>query len=307
MLLVMTMKNIHIDELMTDYLNDLRLALAGQDQALIQDALYDAEDHIRAALSESNNIPEEFATIVDSYGSAQEIAEYYCEMESTVNLALHGNKKNSIPIMKNRFFSVLTDGDAYRAMIYMILAAPIGLVYFGWVTIFGLASLSASILVIGIPFFLIFLKSMELFSLFEGRLIEMLLGQRMPRRPHYQKYNQNGKNLQSWLKAINEMIKSRRVWTTIIYMVLQVGLGLIYFMTVVSGAIISIAVFISPIVDPILHAINPVNTIDIDWYWFPIAMPGSFIAFVVILHAAKILGKQQAKLARYLLVGVESK
>ena len=301
------MSNEHIDELMTAYLSDLKLALAGQDQALVQDALYDAEDHIRAALSESEDTPDVFANIVQSYGTAQEIAEYYCDMESTVNHALHGSKKPSTPIMKNRFFSVLTDGDAYRAMIYMVLAAPIGIVYFGWVAIFGLGSLSASLLIIGIPFFLIFLKSMELFSLFEGRLIEMLLGQRMPRRPCYQKHVQYDNKLQGWLSAIGELLKGRRIWTTIIYLGLQAWLGLIYFMTLVTGAILSIAVFISPIVDPILHAINPANTIDIDWYWFPIAMPGSFITFVIILHLAKIIGNQQAKFARYLLVRVEIK
>ncbi|MDG2089882.1 MAG: sensor domain-containing protein [Gammaproteobacteria bacterium] len=301
------MSNEHIDELMTAYLSDLKLALAGQDQALVQDALYDAEDHIRAALSESEDTPDVFANIVQSYGTAQEIAEYYCDMESTVNHALHGSKKPSTAIMKNRFFSVLTDGDAYRAMIYMVLAAPIGIVYFGWVAIFGLGSLSASLLIIGIPFFLIFLKSMELFSLFEGRLIEMLLGQRMPRRPRYQKHVQYDNKLQGWLSAIGDLLKRRRIWTTIIYLGLQAWLGLIYFMTLVTGAILSIVVFISPIVDPILHAINPANTIDIDWYWFPIAMPGSFITFVIILHLAKIIGNQQAKFARYLLVGVEIK
>ena len=301
------MSNEHIDELMTAYLSDLKLALAGQDQALVQDALYDAEDHIRAALSESEDTPDVFANIVQSYGTAQEIAEYYCDMESTVNHALHGSKKPSTAIMKNRFFSVLTDGGAYRAMIYMVLAAPIGIVYFGWVAIFGLGSLSASLLIIGIPFFLIFLKSMELFSLFEGRLIEMLLGQRMPRRPRYQKHVQYDNKLQGWLSAIGDLLKRRRIWTTIIYLGLQAWLGLIYFMTLVTGAILSIAVFISPIVDPILHAINPANTIDIDWYWFPIAMPGSFITFVIILHLAKIIGNQQAKFARYLLVGVEIK
>jgi len=119
------MSNEKYDELMTAYLSDLKLALTGQDQALIQDALYDAEDHIRSAISESEGSPDVFADIVQSYGTAQEIAEYYCDMESTVNHALHGKDKNSSPIITNRFFSVLTDGDAYRSMSYMILASPL--------------------------------------------------------------------------------------------------------------------------------------------------------------------------------------
>jgi uncharacterized membrane protein len=36
-----------------EYLDDLRAALRGADPALIQDALYDAEDHLRSELAEN--------------------------------------------------------------------------------------------------------------------------------------------------------------------------------------------------------------------------------------------------------------
>ena len=41
-----------------DYLEQLRDALRGADPALIQDALYDAEDHLRSELAENPGRPE---------------------------------------------------------------------------------------------------------------------------------------------------------------------------------------------------------------------------------------------------------
>lgn len=149
--------------------------------------MFDAEDHLRAALADCDNTQRSLQEIIQKYGSPNEIAQLYSEMEFTVQHALHGNRSSTKSIIKNRFFAILTNGDAYRALLYTLLSAPLGIAYFAWVMLFGLTSLTASLLIIGIPLFLVFLKSMQLFSLFEGRLIEMLLGQRMPRRPLYQR------------------------------------------------------------------------------------------------------------------------
>lgn len=287
------------------YLDALKDALQGQDKALIQDALFDAEDHLRAAIKDTQSDANSFEDVVENYGSPQEIAQLYCEMETTVNHAIHGNRKTSAPIIKNRFFAILTNGDAYRALLYTLLAAPLGMAYFAWVSLFGLTSLAACLLTIGIPLFLIFLKSMQLFSLFEGRLIEMLLGQRMPRRPIYQRKDPTQGKWAYWISSIKDILKNRRSYTTALYMVLQAGLGLGYFMTIFSGALMSIVIFLSPIVDPIVHAIDPSQTIEIDWYWFPLAMPGGVLGFIICLHLAKFVGKYQAKLARYLLVNID--
>lgn len=295
-----------IDAQIGQYLAELKRALAGQDKALIQDALFDAEDHLRAALAEASDPTESFPEIVDSYGSPQEIALLYSEMETTVQHAIHGKRQSVTPLIRNRFFAVLTNGDAYRALLYTLLAAPLGLAYFAWVALFGMTSLAASLLLIGLPLFLIFLKSMQLFSLFEGRLIEMLLGQRMPRRPVYQRRDPQQGRWDYWLTSIKHLLKNRRSYSTALYMVLQAGLGLGYFMTIFVGAFLSIAVFISPVVDSIIHAINPSQAIDIDWYWFPLAMPGGFLGFVICLHLAKFVGTGQAKLARHLLVDINN-
>lgn len=288
------------ERLLEDYLRALSLAFKDQDIALIQDALFDAEDHIRAYLTEEDNA--DITVIIENYGSPEEIAEQYCEMELTVNLAMHGNPKARSPLFKHAFFNVLSDMSAYRAMLYFLLASPIGVIYFAWVLLFGLISTLASVVLVGIPFSLIFLKSMPLFSLFEGRLIEMLLEVRMPRRPRYQHIEYTNTTLSGQIANIKEMLGNRRSWTTMLYLVIQPWLGIGYFLTIALLAIFSIAVFISPLVDAILHAINPVNTIDIQWYWFPLAMPAGFIGFVASLHIARHVGKWHARLAKYLLV-----
>lgn len=298
------MNKVNMEQSINDYLDALKLALADQDPALIQDALYDAQEHLRAATQDEPS--RSFDDISEDYGSPTEIAQFYCEMESTVELAFNGPaKKTKVNVKRPGFFAILKDPQAYRAMIYLFLTLPLGLVYFAWVVIVGLACLGSCLFVVGIPVFFAYLKSMQLFSLFEGRLIETLLGQRMPRRPRLQHSLQQetaGSLWQIWSAKFNAELTNRRNWTTIGYLLLQCGLGFVYFLSVVSTAIVSVAVFLSPLVDPILHAINPANTIDLNWYWFPVAMPGGVLGLMASLYLAKFIGKQQAKLAKLMLV-----
>ena len=54
-----------------DYLDQLRRALAGADPALVQDALYDAEEYLRAELAEQRGRGEAevIASVASSYGA----------------------------------------------------------------------------------------------------------------------------------------------------------------------------------------------------------------------------------------------
>ncbi len=292
------MQNNPTEHLLAAYLQQLNTALSDQDAALIQDALYDAEEHLRAALEENDN----FDAICHNYGSPKEIADFYRDMELRVNLAMSGPKNIRRLETKNRFFNILSDADAYRAMVYMALALPLGIVYFAWVMMVGVNSLFASVLIFGIPIFLVFLASMQFFALFEGRLIELLLNQRMPRRPHYQLKQAYPTRWKQWAMRLRYMLSNRNVWTTALYLLLKLPIGIAVFALIISSAILSIALMISPIVDPLMHLVDPSINIDVNWYWFPLAMPGGAIGLTISLHLAKITGRQQARLARYLLV-----
>jgi len=59
------------------YLEQLRHALHGQDAAVIQDALYDAEEYLRAEIGGRPERPEPdlLEAIASSYGAPEEVAQ----------------------------------------------------------------------------------------------------------------------------------------------------------------------------------------------------------------------------------------
>ena len=66
------------------------MALRGADPALIQDALYDAEEYLRSELAENPESDEAtmLANVATSYGAPEEVAEIYRDKETQVESAL---------------------------------------------------------------------------------------------------------------------------------------------------------------------------------------------------------------------------
>ena len=185
-----------------EYLAQLRQALAGADPAMIQDALYDAEEYLRSELAEQSGRSEAevIAAVAGSYGAPDEVADIYRQTEVTVNRALRPPLPPKRRSLAGRFFGVAADPYTYGALFYMLLAMATGTFYFTWVVTGASLSVGLLILIIGIPLLLLFLMSVRLLSLVEGRIVEVLLGVRMPRRPLY---TQRGK---TWLARIGEKI-----------------------------------------------------------------------------------------------------
>ena len=73
-----------------EYLKQLRAALAGEDPALIQDALYDAEEYLRAELAAHPDKSESdmLELIASTYGAPEEVAAAYRDNEAKVKAAL---------------------------------------------------------------------------------------------------------------------------------------------------------------------------------------------------------------------------
>ena len=73
-----------------DYLRQLRGALAGEDTALIQDALYDAEEYLRAEVAAHPGRSESdvLELIASTYGAPDEVAAAYRDTEVKVKAAL---------------------------------------------------------------------------------------------------------------------------------------------------------------------------------------------------------------------------
>lgn len=297
-----------------EYLEQLRAALRGADPAMVQDAVYDAEEYLRSELAEQSGKSEAevIASVAGSYGAPEEVADIYRDTEITVNRALRAPaapKRKSLP---GRFFGVIVDPRTYGALFYMLLSLATGIVYFTVVTTGLSLSAGLMILIIGIPLLVLFLALVRVLSLLEGRIVETLLGERMPRRPLY---TQRGKG---WLERIKEIFTDGRTWTAMLYMVLMLPLGIAYFTIAVTGLAVSLAFMAAPLAvwtgiadvssDPngwLLLGSNGAQegiTTSLMAWQLPFLLVAGFLLFFVVLHVAKGIGKVHGLLAKHLLV-----
>lgn len=287
-----------------EYLDQLRNALRGADPALVQDALYDAEEHLRAELAEQPGRDEAamLEHVVGSYGAPDEVADIYRDQEIRIQRAIRPPPPPQHHSVLGRFFGVAADPHTYGALFYLLLALVTGIFYFTW-AVTGL-SLSAglSFLVIGIPFFLLFLGSVRGLSLLEGRIVETMLGVRMPRRPPYPA--QQGLPL---MKRISAMLIDGRTWTTLVYMWLMLPLGIIYFTIAVTMLGVSLAFIGAPFVkafglDVINMDVNGFSYHGPDWAGtIALCLLGIVLLFAT-LHLVRGIGRLHGQIAKHLLV-----
>jgi uncharacterized membrane protein len=229
-----------------DYLHALRSVLAGADPALIQDALYDAEEHLRAeaAGNPTKSEAELLEHIMRTYGSPAEVAAAYRDTEAKVEAALQPPPPRRVASENalTRFFAVYSDPRAYVSLFFMVLSIVTGCIYFTF-AVTGLSlSFGLAILIIGLPVFLGFVGITRAISLGEGRLLEAVSGERMPRRPVHA-----GPPDTLVARSI-EAVKDARTWSTIVYLLLMLPLGVFYFTIAVTGIAVGVSFVLVPFV-----------------------------------------------------------
>ncbi len=296
-----------------EYLRQLRESLAGEDPALIQDALYDAEEYLRAEIAAHPNKSEAdvLELIASTYGAPDEVATAYRDTEATVKAALQPPPPRgaAVPSLWRRFFGVFLDPRAYLSLFYMLLTLATGIVYF----VFVVAGLSLSagfaILIIGVPFFLVFIAVARVISLGEGRLLEAISGERMPRRPLHPGPPASRR------ARIGAMLSDAATWTTLAYLIVMLPLGIAYFTLAVGGLSLGMSLMAAPI----LAAFHHFGWIagGIDWsadglQFGPHQHVSAFalaILFIVgifvltaLMHTARAIVRLHVRLARALLV-----
>ena len=290
-----------IPKTIPEYLEQLRAALAGSDPALIQDALYDAEEYLRSEWAEQPGVEEAtlLASVAGSYGAPSEVADIYRDTEATVVQALRAPPPKQRDSLLGRFFGVLADPLAYTALLYMLLALVTGVFYFTW-TVTGLSlSVGLGTLIIGIPFVIVFFASIRGLSLVEGRLVEAMLGERMPRRPHYAVRDQ------PMLSRIKEMFLDPRSWSTFLYLLLMLPLGIAYFTFAVVALAVSLTIaalpFAQTFTDQGVMSFGDLS-IRLAWWTAPMTLAMGAVLIVLTLHAARGIVRMHAQLAKNLLV-----
>ncbi|NDK39903.1 hypothetical protein DT603_13750 [Pseudoxanthomonas gei] len=295
-----------------EYLEALRAALRGADPAMIQDALYDAEEYLRSELAEQagKSEAEVIASVAGSYGAPAEVAEIYRDTEVTVSRALRAPVAPKRKSVLGRFFGVIVDSRTYGALFYMLLSLATGIVYFTVVTTGVSLSLGLLVLIVGIPILVLFLGLIRVLSLVEGRIVEALLGERMPRRPLYTQRDKG------WLERIKEIFTDVRTWTAMLYFLLMMPLGIAYFTIAVVGLVVPLSFIAAPIAvwtgladvgtGPngwlfLGDAGNGITT-NVQMWQLPLLLVTGFVLFFATLHLAKGIGKLHGLLAKHLLV-----
>jgi uncharacterized membrane protein len=296
-----------------EYLDQLRSALRGADPALVQDALYDAEEHLRAELAEQPGRDEAamLEHVVSSYGAPDEVAEIYRDQEIKIQRAIRPPPAPQRRSLAGRFFGVGVDPHTYGALFYMLLVPSTAIFYFAW-AVTGIAlSSGLSILIIGLPFMVLFLGSVRVFSLLEGRIVETMLGVRMPRRPPYP--SQQGLPL---MKRIGAMFTDGRTWGTLLYMLLMLPLGIAYFAVTVILLSVSLGFVSAPIlkwVSALFHWRTGTCTGASDWVCGGVEWLNSWSGSITLcilgvvmlfatLHLVRGMGRLHGQIAKQLLV-----
>lgn len=287
------------------YLDSLKDALKGCDSATIQDALSDAEEHLRTAidqgLEESDKVVEAdiLINVIEKYGTPDEVANAYRDIEDRIRPALARAQVSSNKSIISRFFGIFADAGAWGSLIYMVFALVTGIIYFTWAVTGISIGMSMIFLIIGIPIIILFLYSVRGIAFVEGRIVEALLGERMPRRSKF-----TNKNIKLW-DRIKNLLTDRSTWTGILYLILQLPLGIIYFTVMIVMITVSIASIFAPLARVIWNL--PIMNFGNGYYEIPLVLLPlmtlvGFLMLTITMHLAKFVGKIHGRYAKAILV-----
>ena len=287
-----------------EYLDQLRAALAGADSALVQDALYDAEDYLRSEWAEHPELSEAqlLASVAGSYGAPAEVADIYRDTEVTVTQALRAPAPPPRKSFVGRLFGVFADPHAYGSLIYMLLSLATGIFYFTWVVTGLSLTAGLAVLIIGIPFAIVFFASVRGLALVEGRLVEGMLGERMPRRPAYAVRDA------SLSARIGAIFSDPRTWSTLLYQLLMLPLGIVYFTVAVTALTLSLSIAALPLVQAFTGRPAVMWWDGVEWsfpLWsMPLTVAVGLAMLLATMHLARGIGRLHGQLAKHLLVKI---
>jgi putative sensor protein len=288
-----------------EYLESLRIELKGSDAATVQDALSDAEEHLRVAMTnlqeQQPELSEEdaLAQVIEQYGSPSETASAYMEVErrTTPSLVREAPVEQASAIRS--FFGVYDDPKAWGALLYMLISLVTGIVYFTWVVTGLSLSISLAIFIFGLLFAVFFLVSLKGLALLEGRMVEGLLGIRMPRRTVFLAKDMG------WWERLKSIITDKHTWLSLIYFLMQMPLGVIYFTLVVTLFSLSLGLMAAPLVQSIMGF--PVimigsMTYEISPWMAPVFLLVGFLIWTLTMHASRWIGQFHGNYAKTFLV-----
>lgn len=286
-----------------EYLEALKNEMKDADLALVQDAQADAREHLSTALAAAReSVPETseadaLKKIIEEYGTPEETASAYKEVERRTSPLLKQPVKSHSVL--GRFFGVYLDPYAWGALLFMLIAFVTGIFYFTWAVTGASLSISFSIFIFGLPFALLFLLSVRGLALVEGRLVEALLGIRMPRRPLFSHEGMK------WLDRLKALLTDKATWLMLVYMLIQFVLGIVYFVAIVIVLSFSLTFIAIPFMQVFLDQ-GVINWDDAQYFaplWsYPLFVLAGILLWTIFMHVARGIGQLHGKMAKWLLV-----
>ena len=169
----------------------------------------------------------------------------------------------------------------------------------GWAVTGLSVSISFALFIFGLPVALLFLLSVRGVAWLEGRLVEALLGVRMPRRSLLPP--QSGK----LLERIKVLLKDKHTWFSLVYMLIQFVLGTVYFVVLVTIFAFALTGLAIPVVQEVFH-LPIVTNYDMHYFlpqWgYPLVVLAGILLWTTTMHLVKWVGSLHGRYAKALLV-----
>ncbi|MGA1873293.1 MAG: sensor domain-containing protein [Thermoplasmatota archaeon] len=290
-----------------DYVKDLKRELREIDEAIISDAIDDAEEHLGLMVEEKMmedrrlSRKEAIGSAVEEYGTPKEVASAYLKLNEEVK---EKEEKRRIK-RENRslfcdMFCIYGEGRTYVALLYLLLMFPLGIIYFTYMVTMVAVGLSTAFTIVGILLIILFLASNYGLSWLHSRMTEKMLGIKMPRKQR--RLRAKG----SFWQKMKAMFKDPRMYSSLLYMLLMFPLGIIYFTVFVTLFALSVGLILSPFTTLLSEIFNlPIgmpSPSEARLVLLPLSVIAGFILLTWTLHLSNIFAHYHGKLTKALLL-----
>lgn len=198
------------------------------------------------------------------------------------------------------YFEVLACRRAWTTVLYLLLSLATGILAFTY-AVTGLSlSLGLAILILGVPVALAFLAGARMLSVVEARLLRALVGA-ATEAPTLLPAGED------WPARLKALVRDRRTWTSLLYFLLLLPLGVGYFTLLVTLLSVGLALA-AVLVAMVFHGPLALNVAAPAWFLdhpvlaVALCCLAGLALLPLTLHLALLLGRFQTWLARHLLV-----
>ncbi len=205
------------------------------------------------------------------------------------------------PIPNTGFWGVLTSGQSYRNLLYLLMSLPLGIMYFTVLISLLATGIGTLVVWVGIPVLLGTFLLSRAFTRLERKLAANLLNTNLKIvRPFYASQSQ------TMLERALGVFKDRATWRGMLYLAVKFPMGIASFVLLVTLICVPLSLMLAPIA---IHL--PGNAFTLNGYFINSIPAASLCAviglllFVVSLHTLNGVAWLHAKWANYCLTRLQ--